>query len=68
VQNEGLADTVGTTQGDGDHMSYAFTADFFATHPGLYQDSIGQNRLSLVAKDDPTLTAYIANAQNLTVA
>ncbi len=67
VNNEGdLNDTVGNNQGDGDHMSNAFTADFFATHPGLNQDSYGQDTLALTAQDDPALVAYIAQAQGLT--
>ncbi len=66
VYNEGdLNDTVGQLQGDGDHMSNAFTADFFATHPGLNHDSYGQDTLALTAQDDPALTAYIAQAQGL---
>ncbi len=60
-----LNDTVGELQGDGDHLSNAFTADFFATHPGLNHDSYGQDTLALVAQDDPTLTAYVAKAQGL---
>jgi hypothetical protein len=60
-----LNDTVGNIQGDGDHMSNAFTADFFATHPGLDQDVYGQSVLSQTEQDDPTLEAYIANAQGL---
>ena len=67
VNNEGdLNDTVGNIQGDGDHMSNAFTADFFATHAGLNQDSYGQDTLALTAQDDPSLVAYIAQAQGLT--
>ncbi len=67
VNNEGdLNDTVGSNQGDGDHMSNAFTADFFATHAGLNHDSYGQDTLALTAQDDPALVAYIAQAQGLT--
>jgi|694.fasta_scaffold112444_2 hypothetical protein len=67
--NEGdLNDTVGTVQGDGDHLSNAFVADFFASHPGLNQDQIGQGTLALVSQDDPSLVAYIAQSQGLTQA
>ncbi len=69
VYNEGdLNDTVGNNQGDGDHMSNAFVADFFATHPGLSQDTVGQSVLAQTVQDDPALTAYIAQAQGLTQA
>ncbi len=69
VYNEGdLNDTVGNNQGDGDHMTNAFVADFFATHPGLSQDTVGQSVLTQTALDDPALTAYIAQAQGLTQA
>ncbi|HEY9731137.1 MAG TPA: hypothetical protein V6C89_04460 [Drouetiella sp.] len=64
--NEGdLNDTVGNIQGDGDHMSNAFVADFFASHPGLLQDQLGRGTLDLVAQDDPNLVAYIAQSQGL---
>lgn len=60
-----LNDTIGSVQGDGDHLSNAFAADFFATHPDLLQDRYGQDTLIQVAKDDPTLTAYVAQATGL---
>lgn len=60
-----LNDTVGDLKGDGDHLSNAFTADFFATHPGLNRDSYGQSTLSRTVQDDPALTAYIAQALGL---
>lgn len=69
VYHEGdLNDTIGNLTGDGDHLSNAFTADFFATHPELYKDRYGQDTLALVAQDDPNLTAYIAQATGLSQA
>ncbi len=67
VYNEGdLNDTVGGRHGDGDHLSNAFTADFFATHPGLNHDSYGASTLEQTALDDPALTAYVAKVMGLT--
>jgi len=61
-----LNDTVGQYQGDGDLMSNAFVADFFATNPGLDQDSVGGSVLQSTEADAPQLEAYIAQAQGLT--
>lgn len=60
-----LNDTVGNVHGDGDHLSNAFTADFFATHGNLFQDSVGGDLLQGVVQDDPALCAYVAKAQGL---
>jgi hypothetical protein len=61
-----LNDTVGNTTGDGDLMSNAFVADFFATHPGDNQDQVGGSVLQATEQDAPQLEAYIAQAQGLT--
>lgn len=63
-----LNDTVGRVKGDGDHMSNAFVADFFATHPDLLQDTYGRSVLQRVAKNDPALLAYIAQQTGMETA
>ncbi|HEY9712543.1 MAG TPA: hypothetical protein V6C72_03685 [Chroococcales cyanobacterium] len=60
-----LSDTVGKYQGDGDLMSNAFVADFFATHAGLDQDTVGQSVLQATNQAAAQLEAYIAQQQGL---
>jgi len=55
-----------TITGNGDLMSNAFVADFFATHPGDDQDTAGQSVLQSTEADAPALLAYIAQQQGLT--
>jgi hypothetical protein len=62
----GVNTTGETITGNGDLMSNAFVADFFASHPGLDQDQVGQNVLQSTEADAPALEAYIAQAQGLT--
>ncbi|HEY9772364.1 MAG TPA: hypothetical protein V6C81_00990 [Planktothrix sp.] len=60
-----LNDTVGQYTGDGDLMSNSFVADFFASHPGLDQDTVGQSVLQSTDADAPQLEQYIAQQQGL---
>jgi hypothetical protein len=62
----GVNTTGETMTGNGDLMSNAFVADFFATNPGLDQDTVGQSVLQSTEADAPALEAYIAQAQGLT--
>jgi hypothetical protein len=52
--------------GDGDLMSNAFVADFYATNQSLYQDKIGGSTLLTTIQNAPDLVSYIAKAQGLT--
>jgi hypothetical protein len=40
-------------------------ADFFATHPGLNQDQVGQGVLQATVMDAPQLEQYMAQAFGL---